>query len=210
MSVEPRIIKVKSAINDYHVKPLTIRLYPDGSSDRTWVRNIADDCDEPELVEDLSSTMDWVLELDHVFVLTCDGPARVAVEGGTVQEVYDLLYNLPIPGGDSFVSVGECGCMMGECGIVTTLEEEPRCSTFKQAIALWGSVKNDTDTGIEYYEGPEWMGVSLNRIDSIRVLKNEDNTDAKHCGAYSATKTTHMEEVHPPEGCSWVTWQYCR
>lgn len=141
--------RVITATNNHHFndeRSLRIVINPNGSVKRFW-----NDID--------ASSMDLIEELHAMFCFTGIEPSRIQSDGGSVNDIYKLLYDIPFPGDVRFMHISTCGCNMGHCSGFKGAKVEPPVDTFGEAMALLG-IEEEMD-GITFYQYPDSVLLSM-------------------------------------------------
>lgn len=131
---------------------LELRINPDGTVEHDWVGFSE------------SGDRDFTRELARAFSFTGVSPSCLTVTGGTVQEVYDAVYGLPVPDDVSFAALSICGCNMGHCDALTDVKVADKARTYGEAMALWGMRSTEASghgAGISFWEYPDSVFLSL-------------------------------------------------
>lgn len=145
-------------------------------------------------------------DIYQTFALTGCGPSYLEVENATPDEVMKLLYNTPLPKNLELVWFGQCGCNMGHCGAITSIEtlDLPEQKTYQDLFKYFGEY-NQREEGYEYYEYPDSVFLSLDKVTG----DNEENYDVylEPSGCYG--KKTNIHKIFD-QSKIYITYSYGR
>jgi hypothetical protein len=125
-------------------------------------------------------------DLVRVFRWTGDGPGCLTIEGGTAQEVYRLLYDIPIPKNVNFVSVSYCMCNMGYCTSIRDVVVSPPWKTYGQLLRSYAE-KTVNEEGTEVHVHPDSVNFevkNLGRTAEYKVFASCYDENPSHAVQY--------------------------
>lgn len=121
----------------------------------------------------------------------------------SVQRILELIYATPLEHKIELVSIGTCGCNMGYCSKVTSVEIiEPTCNTYGDVMALFGCTMETAPDQISYYEYPDSM-----LLCAETVTQRDLPIEIYDITCYSEPKPCTLEL--DPDVC-YISFQYVR
>lgn len=150
---------------------------------------------------------DFMKELDLVFRFTGGGPSQLKVQNGTVEEVYSALYSIPIRENIQFVRLGRCGCNMGNCGALQSIDFIQNCTRFEEIIREFGYLSSDcidddniiSENVFSFYQYPDSVILYIEQLDRQQELYKN--------GCYKPASNVDLE-LDPNK--KYISFSYCR
>lgn len=158
------LLSIPSTPSPSSIPPLNRKEIMERPVPSDWIKK------EPEAKNFPLTAQGFTEEFERLFILF-GRIESLDISGGTYDEVYQLIYSLPIPSeyGLKFIRLGYCGCNMGHCAEIINYEILD-CSNLGDLFQEVGVKQKTNLMSHTYYEYPELVRLYIERIQKLEFV----------------------------------------
>lgn len=121
---------------------------------------------EEKGTRDITSLIEQIL-----YLYSFTGTESLEVEGSTVDEAYNLIYDLPLPSDVRLVYSRRCECK-AQCSKVVPRAVDKECRTFGNLFSKWGKLKY-TASGAIWYSCVDTRSLYVSQLISPPIINEK-------------------------------------